>query len=69
MKDSFIMPNASHVFKQFDKARKSGDLSSKELEVLLYKALFLLEATEAACNRHESALKWGESKPYWEGQN
>jgi len=29
MKDSFLMPNASHVFKQFDKARKSGDLSVK----------------------------------------
>jgi hypothetical protein len=68
MKNSFLMPNASHVFKQFDKARKSGDLSAKELEVLLYKALFLLEATEAESNRHESALKWGESKPYWEGQ-
>ena len=68
MKNSFIMPNASHVFKQFDKARKSGDLSSKEIEVLLYKALFLLEATEAACNRQESALKRGEGKPYWEGQ-
>ena len=68
MRDSFIMPNASHVFKQFDKSRKSGDLSAKELEVLLYKALFLLEATEAESNRHESALKWGESKPYWEGQ-
>ena len=62
------MPNASHVFKQFDKARKSGDLSSKELEVLLYKALFLLEETEAACNRHESALKFGPETPYWEVQ-
>ena len=68
MKNSFLMPNASHVFKQFDKARKSGDLSAKELEVLLYKALFLLEATEAESNRHESVLKWADSKPYWEGQ-
>ena len=68
MKNSFLMPNASHVFKQFDKARKSGDLSAKELEVLLYKALFLLEATEAESNRHESVLNWGDSKPYWEGQ-
>jgi len=68
MKNSFIMPNASHVFKQFDKARKSGDLSAKELEVLLYKALFLLEATEAERNGLESELKWGKCEPFWEGQ-
>ena len=68
MKNLFVLPNASSVYKELERTRKSGNLNENLLEQLLFKALFLLEETEAACNRNESALKWRESKPYWEGQ-
>ena len=68
MKNLFVLPNASSIYKRLERTRKAGKLNENELESLLFEALFLLEATEAESNRLESVLKWGESKPYWEGQ-
>ena len=68
MKDLFVLPNASSIYKELERTRKSGELNNNELERLLFKALFLLEATEAESNRNQSALKWGEDRPFWVGQ-
>tara|TARA_E500000318_G_C3462493_1_gene173217 strand:+ start:351 stop:650 length:300 start_codon:yes stop_codon:yes gene_type:complete len=65
MKDLFVLPNASSVYKELESIRKAGELNNNELERLLFKALFLLEDTEAERNRHQSTLEWGEEKPYW----
>jgi hypothetical protein len=68
MKNLFVLPQASSIYKQLERTRKVGKLNENELESLLFKALFLLEATEAERNGLESDLKWGESEPFWEGQ-
>ena len=68
MKDLFVLPNASSIYKQLERTRKAGDLNENELESLLFKALFLLEHTEAESNRHQSALKFGQTEPFWQGQ-
>jgi|TARA_R100000149_G_C5860797_1_gene126762 hypothetical protein len=68
MKNIFVLPNASHIYKKFDRKRKSGDLNSNELECLLFEALWLLEETEADRNRQQSIVEWGEPTPFWEGQ-
>ncbi len=68
MKDLFVLPNASSIYKELERTRKSSELKNNELECLLFKALFLLEATEAENNRNQSALKWGERRPFWVGQ-
>jgi len=68
MKNIFVLPNASHVYKKYDRMRKSGELNTNELECLLLEALWLLDQTEADRNRLESDLKWGETMPFWEGQ-
>jgi hypothetical protein len=68
MKDLFVLPNSTSVYKELERVRKAGDLNENELERLLFKALFLLEHTEAESNRRQSTLDWEEGKPYWEGQ-
>lgn len=68
MKNLFVLPNASSIYNELKSIHESGNLDERQLEMLLFKALWLLEETEAACNRHESDLKWGESEPFWEGQ-
>lgn len=68
MKNLFVLPNASSVYKELKSIHESGKLDERQLEMLLFKALWLLEETEAESNRLESELNWGESKPYWEGQ-
>ena len=65
MKNLFVLPNASSVYKELKSIHESGDLDERQLEMLLFKALFLLEATESESNRLESELEWGKSKPYW----
>ncbi len=68
MKDIFVLPKASSIYKELERTRKSGNLNSNELECLLFKALFLLEETEAENNRHQSNLKFGQNEPFWQGQ-
>ncbi len=68
MKNIFVLPNASHVYKKYDRMRKSGELNSNELECLLFEALWLLEETEADRNRQKSIVEYGETMPFWEGQ-
>ena len=68
MKNLFVLPRASSVYKELESIRKAGELNNNELERILFKALFLLEHTEAERNRHQSTLEWGEGEPFWEGQ-
>jgi len=68
MKNLFVLPNASSIYKRLERTRKAGKLNENELESLLFSALFLLEATEAESNRLESELEWGKCEPFWEGQ-
>jgi hypothetical protein len=68
MKNIFVLPNANHVYKKYDRMRKSGELNNNELKCLLLEALWLLDQIEADRNRLESDLKWGETMPFWEGQ-
>jgi len=65
MKNIFVLPNASQVYKEFEKARKDGKLDLKEFEWILFKALYLLEDMEGEKNKLESELKWGKEKPFW----
>ena len=65
MKDLFVLQQASSIYKQLERTRKAGKLDASELESLLFKALFTLEATEAESNRLESELKWGKGKSFW----
>ena len=67
MKNLFVLPNASSIYKQLERTRKAGKLDANELESLLFKALFTLEHVEAEHNRLESELNWGKSEPFWEG--
>ena len=62
MKDLFVLPNANLVYKQYEKANREGKITENELKSLLFKALWLLEATEAQKNKLESQIKWGEDK-------
>jgi hypothetical protein len=68
MKNLFVLPNASSVYKELKSIHESGDLDERQLEMLLFKALWLLEATEAERNGLESELKLGKCEPFWEGQ-
>jgi hypothetical protein len=62
MKNLFVLPNASLIYKQYDKADREGELTENELKSLLFTALWLLEATEAEKNKLESQIKWGENE-------
>lgn len=65
MKNLFVLPNASLVYKEFEQARKDGKLDAKEFEWLLFKALWLLEETEADRNKLESELKYGKQELFF----
>tara|TARA_X000001382_G_scaffold116528_1_gene95772 strand:- start:181 stop:381 length:201 start_codon:yes stop_codon:yes gene_type:complete len=62
MKNLFVLANASLIYKQVEKANHGGKLTENELKSLLFKALWLLEATEAERNKLESKIKWGKEE-------